>query len=76
MIGLGGLIMESVNPHNGKVIASFKAHSSEEIETKLSQASHAFLIWRKVPIVEKSRLLRSAAQVMRGQKIPLRFAHG
>jgi succinate-semialdehyde dehydrogenase/glutarate-semialdehyde dehydrogenase len=56
---------KSINPHNGNQIATYTALSNEQLEAKLNNAAKANLTWRNVPLIERTKLLRNAAEVLR-----------
>lgn len=56
---------KSINPYNGELIATHQAHTSDEINAMLEQSDNAFKSWRKVPIQERAKLMRKAAEVLR-----------
>lgn len=56
---------KSINPYNGELIATHQAHTSEEINAMLEQSDNAFKSWRKVPIQERAKLMRKAAEFLR-----------
>lgn len=56
---------KSVNPFNGKEIASHKEHSNEELKLILDNAGEAFKSWKKVSVTERADLLKKAGQVLR-----------
>jgi succinate-semialdehyde dehydrogenase / glutarate-semialdehyde dehydrogenase len=58
----------SINPATGKLIKQFDAHSEEEIERKLAQASATFRSWRKTPLDVRSKALLRAADILEGEK--------
>jgi succinate-semialdehyde dehydrogenase / glutarate-semialdehyde dehydrogenase len=58
----------SLNPATGETVAEYAAATAEEITTSLESAHTAFLSWRHVPVVERSRLLRKVASLYRERK--------
>jgi succinate-semialdehyde dehydrogenase/glutarate-semialdehyde dehydrogenase len=56
---------KSINPFNNKEVGSYTALSKEETTTKLNNAQKAFISWRKVPLAERTSLLKEAGQVLR-----------
>lgn len=55
---------ESVNPYTGETIATYQENTEEEINEKLLRADEAFQSWRDLSITERSRLMRTAADVL------------
>ena len=60
--------IETINPSNGKIIASYDNMSSEEISQKVKKARTAFEKWRKLDISERTAFMRSLGRVMRKNK--------
>lgn len=56
---------KSNNPYNNKEVDSHLALSKDETSTKLDNAQHAFKTWRKVPLLERTSLMKKAGQVLR-----------
>ncbi len=56
---------KSINPFNGKEIASYPEQSESEVQSIISQSQSAFQSWRKVPIAERARLMTKAGAVLR-----------
>jgi len=57
--------MKAINPATGKVIKDYPEHSALAVEQKLSTAQRAWESWRQTGFSERSRLMRSAAEVLR-----------
>ncbi|MEX0648129.1 MAG: NAD-dependent succinate-semialdehyde dehydrogenase [Balneolaceae bacterium] len=55
---------KSVNPYTGETIATYKEHTEEEINEKLTQSDAAFRSWREISIPERSRMMNKAADVL------------
>src|SRR5919108_1671601 len=60
--------IETINPSNGKIIASYDNMSSEEIAQKVKSARTAFQKWSKLDISERTAYMRSLGRVMRKNK--------
>jgi len=58
----------SINPYTGKDLARFEPHSAAAVDSALSAAVAAQARWRKVPIVERTALLRRLATALRAGK--------
>lgn len=56
---------KSINPFNNKEVGSYTALSKEETTTKLNNAQNAFNSWRKVPLAERTSLIKKVGQVLR-----------
>jgi succinate-semialdehyde dehydrogenase/glutarate-semialdehyde dehydrogenase len=55
---------KSINPHNGQEIAQYTGMNESQLEEKLAKGEKAFSLWRKVPLVERCRLIRQAGVVL------------
>jgi succinate-semialdehyde dehydrogenase/glutarate-semialdehyde dehydrogenase len=65
-LGSGGRMTRGVrNPANGEVIAELPCANPADIDTALDLAADAFLGWKAVPPVERGRILRKAASLLR-----------
>ena len=60
--------MQSVNPATEEIIRDYAEHSQEQISAALDRAEAAFASWRKVPLAERSALMRNAAQDLRERR--------
>ena len=56
---------KSINPFNNKEVGFYTALSKEETTVKLDNAQIAFKTWRKVPLAERTLLIKKAGQVLR-----------
>ena len=63
--GEGGDSIDVVNPATGEVVGTVAKASTSDLDRALETADSAFRAWRKVPAVERSRLLRRAAEIVR-----------
>lgn len=54
-----------VDPSSGEVIGRLPHASSSQLDDALAAAQQAFLVWRKSPALERSKVLRAAAQALR-----------
>lgn len=59
------MIFKSINPYNYTELATYKALSKEELNTKLDNAQTAFKSWSKVALPERTELIRKAGAVLR-----------
>lgn len=59
------MTFKSINPYNGKEIATYKEHSEKEVNDILEKSRVAFETWRQVPIKERCELLVNAGGVLR-----------
>jgi succinate-semialdehyde dehydrogenase/glutarate-semialdehyde dehydrogenase len=56
---------QSVNPNDGKVLASFEHMSSAQLEKSLAAADQCFKGWKLVSYAERARVLNKAATLLR-----------
>ena len=61
-------MIQSINPANGRVIASYEPHTEEEVDAALDRAVRAQASWRKVPVDQRVSLLVSMADELRAGK--------
>ena len=59
------MAFKSINPYTGKVVAEYPEHSEKEIDTILQKSRDSFESWRWVPIEERVKLLKNAAELLR-----------
>lgn len=57
----------AINPATEEVIAQYRAHSSEQIDTALTAASTAFASWSEVPVEERALLMERGAELLEGE---------
>lgn len=62
------MIMQSVNPADGRLLATFEPWSAEHTEAVLARAAHAAAAWQATPLVERCALLRRAAAVLMSRR--------
>jgi len=56
---------KSINPHNGKEIATYKEYTEKEVNTILEKSRVAFETWREVPLNVRCEFLVNAGGVLR-----------
>ncbi|MEA3537105.1 NAD-dependent succinate-semialdehyde dehydrogenase [Rhizobium sp. CC-YZS058] len=61
-------MISSVNPTNGKQLATFELHTEAEVDQALTAAVKAQAQWKTVPVSERVTLLKSMARVLREEK--------
>jgi len=61
-------LIESVNPANGKVIASVRSTTPAEYDELVKHARSAFLEWRKIPAPVRGSAVRRIADALRDNK--------
>jgi len=59
---------KSINPYNGKEIATYTEQTDEQVQKILEKSRAAFESWRDVPINERCELLTNAGGVLRNNK--------
>src|ERR1700710_206419 len=60
--------LQSVNPHNNKLIKSYKEDLPKEIETKLNNAHKGFLEWKQSTYAQRANVLKAVAEELLKQK--------
>jgi succinate-semialdehyde dehydrogenase/glutarate-semialdehyde dehydrogenase len=60
--------MKSLNPATEEFIAEYPEHTTEQIEKKILDAQKAFESWRKLPMPERARLMKSLATTLFQEK--------
>ena len=58
----------SVNPANGKIIKTYKAHSVKQLTEKIEQANKAWNTWKDKSFDERALLIRKAASILLRRK--------
>lgn len=61
-------MIQTINPATGDVIAEYALHSPDQVEAALANAASAQVKWRKVPVVERVKLLTAMATELRAGK--------
>ncbi|GIV38892.1 MAG: succinate-semialdehyde dehydrogenase [Thermonema sp.] len=61
-------MIESRNPYNNEVLATYEAEDAGRIEQKINQAHEAFLDWRCRSFDERAGLMRKVADLLRERK--------
>ncbi|MCL4105918.1 UNVERIFIED_CONTAM: hypothetical protein GTU68_012556 [Idotea baltica] len=56
---------KSFNPFNGEEVGQYPSLSESELDVKLEESQRSFILWRKVPLAERSKLMANAGQVLR-----------
>lgn len=55
---------KSINPYNGEVISTFTSLNKNELDIKLDLALKTFKTWREVSLMDRSKLLGRAGEVL------------
>jgi succinate-semialdehyde dehydrogenase/glutarate-semialdehyde dehydrogenase len=55
----------TTNPYTGEVLKTFRDATDAEVDEAIDRAHRAFLAWRIVPVAERTRSLRNAADILR-----------
>ena len=66
-----GEYRETIDPGKGAVITRVAFAGAKDTEAALQAADKAFTVWRATPPIERGRLLKKAAQVLRDHAIEL-----
>ena len=63
--------MESINPATGETIKTYNEMTPDETAEAVVQAHEAFQVWRTTPFGTRGRLMKKAAEILRGRKADL-----
>ena len=55
----------SINPYNGQEVGVYTSLTEGETKAKLIKAQNAFKSWRRVPLSERTELMKKAGKVLR-----------
>jgi len=61
----GDTTLKVYNPADGKVIGTVARASKADLDDALASAAKGFEVWRKTPAMERARVMRAAAQLVR-----------
>lgn len=64
----GGPLLESMNPSDGKVIATVKQSQPQDVDDILQHSHEVFKSWRQVPAPQRGELVRKIAERLREYK--------
>jgi succinate-semialdehyde dehydrogenase/glutarate-semialdehyde dehydrogenase len=59
--------IKAINPATGEVFESYEEASPEAVKQIIGKVDAAFLDWRHVPIAERARPMRKAAEILRAE---------
>jgi succinate-semialdehyde dehydrogenase/glutarate-semialdehyde dehydrogenase len=62
------MAIATINPATGQLIKTFEPLSDAQIEVKLQKAADAFSSYRKVPYVERARMMLKASAILESEK--------
>ncbi len=62
------MVIRSVNPATGDILASFEPLSDDGLEDRLRRAEAAFGAWRRVSLAERALRIGRAAEVLEAEK--------
>lgn len=62
------MLLQSINPHNNKLIKTYKEDSPKQIETKLNSAHQGYLLWKQSSLTERAALLKAVGKELLKQK--------
>ncbi len=65
------MAMQSINPANGELLASFPLWNDARIDRALSTAAVAAPVWAALPLSQRCQSLRDVAAVLRQQRVAL-----
>jgi succinate-semialdehyde dehydrogenase/glutarate-semialdehyde dehydrogenase len=57
-----------VNPASGETVARYDSFTDAQVEQALATAAAGFETWRKLPVAERARLVRRAADLHRERR--------
>jgi succinate-semialdehyde dehydrogenase/glutarate-semialdehyde dehydrogenase len=60
--------LKSINPFNGKTIATFKEHTTKQIDVKITQTHIAWQKWNKTSFKERAKLMLKLAEILKFKK--------
>jgi succinate-semialdehyde dehydrogenase/glutarate-semialdehyde dehydrogenase len=63
--GAKGKQIDVVNPATEEVLARLAVAETSDLDAALAAAERGFAVWSKVPAMERSKLMRKAAQIFR-----------
>lgn len=61
-------MLRSVNPATGEFLAEYPEDDEARIGEKLQLSESVFVLWKKIPITERSALMKAAADELRSSK--------
>ncbi len=61
----GGATLNVHNPADGKVIGTVARATTADLDDALASAAKGFEIWRNTPAIERAKVMRAAAQLVR-----------
>jgi acyl-CoA reductase-like NAD-dependent aldehyde dehydrogenase len=65
------MTIQSINPANEEIIATFEPYSAAQVDEALGQARNAFKSWRETSFAERSSLFHRIATYLRDHKTEL-----
>jgi succinate-semialdehyde dehydrogenase/glutarate-semialdehyde dehydrogenase len=63
--GSGAASIDIVDPASARVLAAYTAPSAADLDEALASAERGFALWRRTPALERSRVLRETARLLR-----------
>jgi len=54
--------LQSINPHNGELLAEYETFSDDVIIQKIETAHETFLKWRETSFAERQKLFHNLAE--------------
>ncbi|MGC9462299.1 betaine-aldehyde dehydrogenase [Vibrio genomosp. F10] len=62
-----GETFTSINPANGKVIATLGQASEQDVQSAVESAQRGFAVWSAMSAIERSRILLKAVEILRAR---------
>jgi succinate-semialdehyde dehydrogenase/glutarate-semialdehyde dehydrogenase len=63
---MNAVSIQSINPATGEKIKDYAEMAPQEVKSIIEKAHQAFLDWRKTGFEQRARLMKKAAQILRG----------
>jgi len=60
--------MKAINPTDNRVIKEYPEHSEQEVKKIISLVQEEFRFWRQISMIQRSGLMRRAAQILRQRR--------
>lgn len=64
-------MLQSINPYNQTILATYEELNLEQIEQKMQKAQDSFLLWRNTSFAERKQLVLQLADLLLAQKATL-----
>lgn len=70
-VGSEGAVVDVINPATERVIGKLPCASSADLDRALAGAQRGHLVWRKISALERSWIMRSAADLIRQRAVEI-----